>query len=193
MLEAIMAIALMAILAAIVVPILVTVDNTQRVTSSFVVMNAIAFAEANFHTAVTQYPGRISHLGTQVLSTDTTDCSGIAPSNAAVTYGNNQSKWINGGPFYYRAVSKAGGLPIGIGVINDQMLRTSNNTTAGTLDMVVPAVRLEDAEELNALQDGAAEANNADQSNTLGVVQWAAPDAANLVTVHFRVPVNNKC
>lgn len=191
--EAIMAIAVIAILAAIVVPVFASVKDTARVVGSVRVLRALAFSDTFFLANVTKYPGRVSHLGSQIASTDTSSCSGILPSNAAVTYGANNTKWPNNGPYYFRAVSKAGGLPIGIGVINDQMLRTSNNTTAGTLDLVIPAVRLEDADDLNDLVDGTAEANNADLSNTLGIVRWTAPTAGILVDVRYRVNVSNKC
>lgn len=192
-LEAIVAITIMAIVAAIVVPVSISSVEKVQVASALAVMRAVARGDTVFKTNVTQSPGRISQLGTQILTTDTSSCSGIAPSASAVTFGGNNTKWANAPPYFHRAVSKAGGLPIGIGVINDQMLRTTANNVAGTLDMVVPNVRLEDADAINDLADGTVEANNADLSNGLGIIRWAAPDNANLVVLRYRVGVNNSC
>ncbi len=188
-----MVVAILAILASVVVPVLATVKESEQVSGAFGKMQILQGAILTFKSNVTLYPGKLSHLGTQILSTDISSCSGIAPSASAVAYAGNNTKWANAGPYYYRAVSPTGGLPTGIGVINDQLLRTSANNAAGTLDMIVPLVRLEIANEVNVAAGEGAEVNNADLSNSAGTIQWDKPDAANLVTLRYKVSIINKC
>jgi hypothetical protein len=97
------------------------------------------------------------------------------------------------GPYVNRVSSKNGGFNTGIGVMNDRMVRTAANGTAGNLVITIPSVRLEDADGLNDLIDGTAEASNADLSNSLGAVQWSVPTSNLLVDLTYRWAITAPC
>ena len=180
----------MAVVGSLVIPALTSYLDHSRVASSAQTLQALSQSLFNFRTAVTQSPKRLSHLSTAILSTDTTSCTGVAPTTT-VLYGANASRWTPNGPYYDRAISKTG-FPLGIGTANDVLVRTSANTTAGFLNITIPSVSFNDAVELNNIVDGPADANQANRSNTTGAVEWGVP-VAEQVTVTYSVPVGKSC
>lgn len=188
--EIVIAVAVMAVVGSLVIPALTSYLDHSRVASSAQTLQALSQSLFNFRTAVTQSPKRLSHLSTAILSTDTTSCTGVAPTTT-VLYGANASRWTPNGPYYDRAISKTG-FPLGIGTANDVLVRTSANTTAGFLNITIPSVSFNDAVELNNIVDGPADANQANRSNTTGAVEWGVP-VAEQVTVTYSVPVGKSC
>lgn len=191
--EVIIAVAVMAVLGAVVVPAITGYLDRSRVQKSAVVLNDLANALVNFRTTVTDSPKRLSHLSTVIASADTTDCTGTSPTTFVAYGATNAPKWTTAGPYYPKAISKTG-FPLPIGIANDIVVRTSANTTAGFLKITIPNVGLSDANELNKLVDGPNDANAANQTNATGAVQWSTVPSSNLlVTVTYSVPVANSC
>lgn len=189
-LEVVVAIAVLATLAAVLVPGIANYLESQGISSTVTTLKSIAKADTTFKTAVTFYPKRISHLGALILTTDTTSCDGLGAATPTTLFGAKNTSWL--GPYFPRAVPKSG-LPVPLGVINDVQQRTSAGNAAGFIELAIPNVRFDDAERLNDLVDGTAEATNADQSNSLGIVQWAVPTSQGLVTLRYRVGVAATC
>ncbi len=200
LLEVIATLAVLSLLAGAVVPSTVAYRRKQDVIATAVILQNLSLGIAGMKsTTVNRYPYRLSHLGSPIrgsgtnnVNADTTSCSGIAPSTV-ITYTTAQATgWgaaVSGGPYSDRTIPVTG-RQTPIGTISDEMVRTSNNTTAGFLPLVIKGVATDDADELNAYID--ADANAADGSNILGKVQWAAP-VSGYVDVKYRVAVVNSC
>jgi type II secretory pathway pseudopilin PulG len=193
LIAAIALVAILAISAAVTIPVLVGIIDAQRAQDTLDDFRSIAKGDSAFFTFLGRLPGRISHLADPIASADSTTCNGIAPSASAVTYGGTTAgKWPNNAPYLYRA-SETTGFGTAIGVIDDIQYRETANNTAGAIDLVIAGARLEDAENLNDLADGTAEVTNADRSNTLGMVRWPAPTAENTVSLKYRVSFTAAC
>ena len=188
--EIIVTLAIAAILGGVLIPRIAGYVDGQRIDTTMATLNALAASIGKFRSTVTDYPGRLSDLSTPIANGDLTACNGVAPTTA-VTYGaTNGPKWTIFGPYYPKSISKTG-FPLPIGVANDQITRTSANTTAGQLVITIPNVTIDDARDLNTKMDGDADQVGGD--NTTGSIQYGVPPASKLVTVTFRVPAGNSC
>ncbi|MDQ6718263.1 MAG: type II secretion system GspH family protein [Gemmatimonadota bacterium] len=176
LLEVVATLAVLSILAAATVPSVVAYLTRQNIEKTAAILTDLSTSIAAFRVKIARYPFRISHLGSNILGTDTTSCSGIGPATPTTTYTNlTANKWgqTNGGPFNKRVIPTTG-FPTPIGTIIDTIYRTGNsNNAASSLPLIIRNVRFEDAEELNAFIDG--DADNGDRSNSAGLVQWSAP------------------
>lgn len=189
--EIVIAVAIMAVIGSLLIPVAASYLGRQNVAATANSLKEIAQDLFDFRTAITQSPKRLSHLSTPITALDTTSCTGTAPTTT-VLYATNSSKWTGKGPFYDRVISRTGWV-LPIGTANDVMVRTSNNTTAGFLNITIPSVSFEDAVELNTIMDGPSDANQVNRSNTTGGVQWGVPSAAEQVTLTYSIPVGNTC
>ena len=193
LLEVLVAIAIIGILGAIIVPTTVDRAQAQRVRETARDLNAI-------HAAVDAYEfggakaqlGRISFATVPPTTSDTTSCNGLQPVGGTMvtTYSASQAGSNWNGPYMNRVNSKEGGFVTGIGVMEDRLVRTTKNGTTGELIVTIPSVRFEDADALNDLMDG--DANNADLSNTLNDVRYGAPDEDLQVDLTYRFPMISK-
>lgn len=191
LLEVIATLAVISILAGAVVPSVVAAYSRRDIERTAVILSTLsASVTAMKASGVARYPYRISHLGSPIASTDTTSCSGVAPTTLSLYAGQAANWGINpAGPFFHRTIPVTG-FPTPLGVVEDIMVRTTNNTTAGLLPLVIRNVRIDDADELNAIVDG--DADNANGSNTLGKLIWAVP-VNGLVDIKYNITAANSC
>lgn len=191
MLEMVVAMAIIVVLGAVMVPSSIQYLREREVMATAATLNQLADSAKSFKTVITQYPGKLSHLGTKILTADLSSCSGIAPSpSSAVTYGaTNAAKWIN--PFW-NVVIPTQGFRLPIGTANDQMIRTSNNTTAGFLQIVIPDVPYDIALDLNAEMDGPNDPI-ASRSSTTGIIRYGVPSSQELVQLTYNIAVAKTC
>lgn len=185
--EIVVAIAIMAILGAIVVPSVGSYLDRKRVEDSAATLDSLRVAIGRFRTATTDYPGRLSHLTKRITTSDRTACNTAA--NTIVNYAS-QTGWDNNGPFWDRSIPRTG-VPLQIGTVRDSMHRTSTSVLPGAMVMTIPNVSIEDARELNLLEDGPLDADQANGSNTTGTVQFTLPSTSSTVT--YFIPVANSC
>lgn len=186
--EIVVALAIMTILGAIVLPSAGSYLDKKRVSESAATLDSLRMAIVRFRTATADYPGRLSHLSRLIRSTapaDLTACNTATPYVAASVTG-----WTNNGPFWNRSIPQTG-FVLPIGTVRDSMTRTSISTVAGTMVMTIPNVSIEDARELNLVEDGPQDLDQGDGSNTTGTVQFTAPSTSS--TVSYHIPVAASC
>jgi prepilin-type N-terminal cleavage/methylation domain-containing protein len=189
LLEVVAAVAVLSLLAAAAVPSLVayiTRKNIERTAAIFAELK-VGIDSMRVTSNVQVYPFRISHLGRPVLFTDTTSCSGIGPATPTTVYTSNQAVNQQGNIPYFRRTIPTTGFPTPIGTIIDTIYRTTAGGTPGLLPLIIRNVSFEDANELNAVIDGTADANQANRSNTTGTLTWAVP-VNELVDVAYNIP-----
>lgn len=195
LLEVIVAIAIVAILGAIVVPYAVGASETVRVTQTSNDLKAFRAANTAFASSASRQLGRVSFASINPTASDTTSCNGLQPvgGTAFVVYTAAQAgNWT--GPYMNRANSRQGGFVTGIGVIRDIVRRTSANGTAGDLVLMIPKVRLEDAQALNDLMDGDGGTGVTRQNNSAGTVRYPNANSQLLVdSVTYQFAVSNQC
>lgn len=190
--EAVIAAAILAVIGAAIVPSVVAYKTQQRIQNTANDLLAIGAAVQKFELTanVGKYPGRLSHLSTQyVLLTDSTSCRTTYNSAGATLAG-----WRVGGPYLDRVIPRTG-LQLGVGVAIDTLHRSSNATTVGYLNLIIPGVAYEDALLLNNVVDGPADPETAGNLNLKGAIRWfVAPSAPNnTVSLIFSMPIANTC
>ncbi|MEO7648771.1 MAG: hypothetical protein ABIV11_11160 [Gemmatimonadaceae bacterium] len=149
-----------------------------------------------FRTKVSTNPGRLSHLGTPITTSDSTPCSAYSNQEVNAWAGTPPS----GGP-YVNEVFPKGPFKIGtFGSAQDSLIR--NPPTQGGLQRfhflsyTITGVTRSDAVEINERIDGSADLNlHPDSlSNPTGTIQWNVPDAQGFVTVTYRMIIpKNTC
>jgi prepilin-type N-terminal cleavage/methylation domain-containing protein len=195
MAEVIVALAIMAVLGGILIPRIAGYLDSQRISSTATIVADLGTSISRFKTAVGYYPGALSQLTTPILAGapgtgDETDCHGSPGSK--VTYSSTQAtNWVNNGPgpYYTKAMVKAFGLQLPIGMADDRITRSSNNKTAGFISITVPNVSLYDARDLNTAVDGTTDVEGASSTNSVGTIRYTAPASTNLVSLTINFPV----
>ncbi|MBA3656756.1 MAG: hypothetical protein H0W69_05320 [Gemmatimonadaceae bacterium] len=187
-----MALAIMTILGAIVLPSVSSYLDREQVTESAATLDSLRVSIGRFRTATTDYPGRLSHLSKLIkitpLPADLTGCNTAANSPQTAYVAASVTGWLNNGPFWDRSIPRTG-FVLPIGTVRDSMTRTSVSTVAGTLVMTIPGVTIEDARELNLVEDGPLDVDQVDGSNTTGTVRFTLPASSSTVTYHIPVGV----
>ncbi len=182
----------MTILGAVVLPSFGSYLDTKRVSESAATLDSLRVSIGRFRTATADYPGRLSHLSRLIQSTapaDFTACN--RPANPAAAYiAASVTGWLTAGPFWDRSIPRTG-FVLPIGTMLDSMYRTSSSTVAGTMVMTIPNVTIEDARQLNLIEDGSTDVDQGDGSNTTGAVRFTAPSTSS--TVSYHIPVAASC
>lgn len=184
--EIVVALAIMTILGAIVLPSVGSYLDRKQVEESAATLDSLRVSIGRFRTATADYPGRLSHLSKLITTSDLTAC------NTPTVYVSPGSLtgWQNNGPFWDRDIERTG-FALPIGVIRDSMHRTSVSGVAGTMVMTIPNVSIEDARELNLVEDGPLDLDQGDGSNTTGAVRFTVPATSS--TVSYHIPVASTC
>ncbi len=200
MLEVIALVAVMAILGAVIIPSLFAGSSVRAVVSTKRTLDSLQADYVRFNNVIGSYPGFI-HMLSDSLMVETgppppleqTTCS-VAPTTIP---GNSADNYRNSGagPFFQRIMSPTGGLPVGIGIIDDAIpKRGGPSTTTFPLFFQIRGVTVSDGQALNDLVDTSAEADNADGSNTLGNIRYPIPSGDGTYTVvQFRFTGSNSC
>lgn len=189
LIEMVVAIAILVVLGSALVPSTVQYLQQKNVANTASRLDSLAVDIIQFKLAVTQYPGRLRQLSQPIVNADSTACNGVSPTTT-VLFGGNSTRWT--GPYSKQRFAPTG-LPLGIGVANDQLTRSSNNTTPGFIKITIPLVDFVDAKALNDYMDGQGDVNQANRSNTTGAIQWGVPNASDQVTLTFGVGANRTC
>lgn len=173
--EVVVAVAVVLILTAAVMPSLIGGLERTRVTNAATTLQAITDAMTRMRRDNQDWPGRLSHLSAPITTADVNVCGN--------TYAAGRvNNW--GGPYIDRVVP-ATGLNIAIGVIKDSVYRSQVTGNDGLLTMEIVGVSEEDALGLNTTVD-----NDGDVAGrTTGTVQWTTPDSEGRVTLFFYRPI----
>ena len=173
--EVLVAIAIMVMIAATIVPSVVGSIDRTRQDRAYVQFRSLAAAIDSFHLVghVGVYPRSLVYLSTAVTSTDQNSCGQVFGSTRA-------GGWK--GPYIDRIVPTSG-LPVFIGTAQNILIRTP--ATGGvnpTLTMRVDNVLLGDAEVLDIQIDVTA-------SSTAGNIRWGAVTNG-MVTLDYVRPIS---
>jgi type II secretory pathway pseudopilin PulG len=183
--EQVVALGIMMILGAAVVPHVIASVDRARVAEAVASLQEIVQATTDFNLDVRAandikpYPGKISHLTTAIAASTAgvTDICGLTYSTASA------SAWK--GPYVNRVVP-ATGVPISIGTAQDTFVQVLSGG-ATLLAIEVTAVTIEHAQEVNLAVDG----SEVTTPDALGTVRWtpAGGDAEGRVTLQYLRPV----
>jgi prepilin-type N-terminal cleavage/methylation domain-containing protein len=191
LLEVIVAVTVLAVLGAIVVPTAVGASEADRVRQTAADLLAIKAANDAYNLGGAKAQlGRISFASVQPQAGDTTSCNGLEPGGVVTVYTTAQAVTNYFGPYMNRANSKDGGFVTGIGIMNDRMVRTTASGTTGSMVITIPNVKLDEAKALNDFME--TDSPNANLSNTAGLVQYSIPSASLLVDLTYRFPMQAK-
>ena len=186
--EVAIAAVIIAIMAAVTAPSLVSFIDKERAQTTADKLSAIATGIAGFEAAIhtaagattDAYPGRISYLTNAITTTEFTTCHTTFTSTST-------TQWNTSGPFltFYIPV---GGLNTPLGIIQDSMIRTPSSTgpTAlpGTLALHMTGVDASDAAMLDQVVDGG-------DGGSAGVVQYTV--SGTTADVRYLLPILGKC
>lgn len=172
--EVIVATAIVAMLSAIVVPVVAEQIERRRVDSAITTLKALADAATAFRANVGMNPGHLVQLSTPITSADLNSC-GIPYTTAAVNL------WE--GPYFISQLLLASGLPLSednLGRVQNLLVRTpAGVATPGSLAFPVTNIPLDKVTEINAAVDG-------DLGATSGRVRWTT----NADTLFYHVAIN---
>jgi type II secretory pathway pseudopilin PulG len=178
MTEIAVALVIIAIMVAVIVPSLTTRLNQAKITTLQTTLDNVLTGIRNYKTNVTRYPQRLQQLSFVPNS--------FAPNDICGTSIVTSSSWR--GPYISLQIdpttasnANPRGLPIGDYIANDLLVRSpTTSTTPGRIDVVVPGVIQTDWQSLNNAVDGVTGnvpplAANGD--DTSGTVHWSSTAA----------------
>jgi prepilin-type N-terminal cleavage/methylation domain-containing protein len=183
MLEMVVAMAILVVLAAVVVPSTAQYSRDKEIQTTAATFNELADSIKSFKTVVTMYPGKLSQLTTKVAPTG--DLNGCGAAFGTTPAG----KWIN--PFW-DALIPTQGFKLPIGVANDQLTRTTGTGVAGLLQITVPNVPYDVALDLNTVMDGPNDPI-VNRSSTTGMIRYGVPNASELVSLTYSIGTAKTC
>lgn len=168
-------------MAAVVTPGLVGALEFQRIDQSANRLGRYDRAIGKFAVDVASNPGTIEQLTRQIVSSDSNSC-GSAYNNRQLTVDDGPWK----GPYVMRVVPSNGLLPLGIGTMQNRLIRdpaqAANRNDPGNLIIRVADVELRSARALDLRIDGAVD-------ETTGKVRWGVVDAESFVTLDYTIPI----
>jgi type II secretory pathway pseudopilin PulG len=178
MMEIAVALVIIAIMVAVIVPSLTTRLDQAKITTLQTTLDNVLTAIRNYKTNVTRYPQRLQQLSFAPNSFAPNDLCGTSIVTSSTLY----TKWR--GPYISLQIDPttashtASGLSIGDYVANDLLVRSpTTSTTPGRIDVVVPGLIQSDWQSLNDAVDGVSGnvpplAANGD--DTSGTVHWSS-------------------
>ena len=186
--EVAIAAVIIAIMAAVTAPSLVSFIDKERAQTTADKLSAIATGLAGFESAIhtgsastnNAYPGRISYLTNAITTAQFTTC------HTAFT-ATSTAQWSTSGPFltFYIPV---GGLNTPLGIIQDSVIRVPSSggpaASPGTVALHMTGVDANDAAMLDQVVDGG-------DGGSAGVVQYTITGTT--ADVRYLVPVLGKC
>jgi type II secretory pathway pseudopilin PulG len=162
LLEAIVGIAMLAIMAAAIVPLIVGAEDRLRAEATARELSLLESAIDRFREMVARYPKQLAHLTEPLVVGDANSC-GTAYSSG------ERTKWsdddVKHGPWFNdRMIVKSFGFPTGVGFVRDSTTRSGDNLIISITD-VAEAQALD----LDAIVDGTVGAGP-----SLGEIRWGA-------------------
>lgn len=165
-----MALAIMFVLGALVVPSIIATVDRGRVEGAEDSLAAIREAITLFSDQVAEHPASLTQLVVPITGTDVDICG------EAYTAGE-QNRWA--GPYLDRALA-ASGVPVGVGTAANAFSVLPDASGIDYLQIVVQDVLVEDAEALDFRIDAGDGADS-------GALRWAAA-SPDFVTAHYLIP-----
>lgn len=179
MIEVVVATAIIAVLSAVMFPVIAEQIERRRVDSAVTTLKSLADAVTAFRVNVGMNPGRLVHLSAPITGTDLNSCGAPYGTPAA-------NAWA--GPYYTKQILVSTGLPLSednLGRVQNIFVRApAGVSTPGTLALQVTGIPLDKVTEIDAAVDG-------DGGLTTGRVRWTTPaDADGHVTMSYHVAIN---
>ena len=163
LLEAIVGIAMLAIMAAAIVPLIVGAEDRVRAEATARELGLLKSAIDRFRDRLGEYPKQLSHLTEPIIAgVDANSCGTTFSSGDASNWGNDDVK--HGPWFNDHMIVKTFGFPTGLGFVRDSTTRSGSNLIIWITD-----VSEAQALELDAIIDGAPGAGPA-----IGEIRWGA-------------------
>lgn len=170
--EVLVALAIMVILAATITPNIMGALDRARIERAATTLNAIVEAQASLEADTNHSAKFISQLGEAVASNDPDICD--------KNFTGQASNWA--GPYITR-IAPGTGLPVGIGIAQNQFLFTNQSGNQDLATIIVDDVTIEDARSLDLEVDGI-------EDGVTGSVRYGA--AVNgFVTLNYVFPIPN--
>jgi prepilin-type N-terminal cleavage/methylation domain-containing protein len=196
--EVVVSIAILAVLAAVVIPNGTRYLYDSRLRADAALLDSINIARNDFFKAIIKYPGRMSMLARQIHGNgfnagDSTSCNGTNGGTISWIGVADSSHWNGGlpptapahaGPYFGRPIPSTG-LQLSIGVAQDKLVRTSSNSVIGWQNIVIPAVSYADAIALDKIVDGD-DLQGPNRTDTAGTLRWATTPSGPRDTVTLR-------
>ena len=171
--EVLIAVAIIAVLAAVTVPVVFNKTRSSQVAALSQTMVGLSQGIAEFKRATTRYPKLLSSLTTQPLATDLDICSNqLLAANVAF--------WR--GPYASRAITTSGVL-VGDYTISNT-LRYASTAGIDSMFIDVPSVETAVVNDLESQFDAGA------ASGTTGTIQYTAP-VSGYSTLSYFIPINS--
>ena len=167
--EILVAMAILVVLGALLVPAIVGTVDRSRVESAEDSLEAIAEAILLFADRVNEYPASLTQLVVPISGADTDICG-------ATYTGGERNRWA--GPYLDRALPDTG-VPVGVGTADNALGVRADPSRIDYLQVVIREVVPEDARALDERIDGG-------DGPDAGALRWAA--GADLVTAYYLIP-----
>ena len=168
--EVLVALAIMVVLGALVVPSIVANVDRARIDAAEESLEGIADAVNLFADRVDEYPGTVTQLVVPITTGDADICGD--------TYNNGEvNRWA--GPYLNRSVPSAG-LPISIGTVQNAFTTLADPSGIDYLRPGVDSVLTEDAEALDRRVDGGDGASG-------GTIRWS-DIGGGFTTTYYLIP-----
>ena len=190
--EVAVAAALVAMLAAVTSPYLVSFLDRQRAQKTADKLASIATGIGTFHALVLQggvntgaYPGFVSQLDTLITATSVASHNSCGSANVAANQFTAAAvtAWSTYGPFVTFYLPKTG-LQTPLGIVQDSMVRSNTNGTVGTLAIEMLNADSADAVMLDRVVDGG-------DGGLTGILRYTI--TSSLAHIQYLVPVGAKC
>jgi prepilin-type N-terminal cleavage/methylation domain-containing protein len=177
LMETMVSIAVMVTVSAVVVPSVNDAVSTMRINEAQSSLNGWEQAVTAFKADVKHYPGTNTQMTRMLIDSDRTGSGGGYPPG-------HSKNWS--GP-YIQAIIPAGGLPISVGVVRDQL---GCDEDESQLILYIDGVRVKDAAALNDAMDGELDRNGSPPYlvSSTGRLRYSAAANATVTTVEFRTP-----
>lgn len=167
--EVMVAVAIVAILASVAVPNLISLIDTRRVASTKASLDSLEAGVRRFQLSILRYPSALNHL-TDPISTNGAN-SRTSCTNPALNYVvSGATRWTSSGPYFSKPIA-TDGYPTSIGIVNNTLVRSPSTTAGtngplGTLAINIPGVRTDDIDALELLYETA--------NSSTGQIRWSA-------------------
>lgn len=185
--------AIVAMLAAVTVPYLVSFLDKQRVQTTAdrlaELSTGIAAFAAGVHTAAAAntntYPGTLSELTSQIVLNSAATHNSCGSGAIGFFNAHAVSDWSTNGPFLNFFVP-VGGIHTPMGIVADSLVRAPLSATAGLLFIRMMAVDTADANMLDLVIDGG-------DGGIAGTLRFTVNGVTHVADIQYLVPVGAKC
>lgn len=167
--EVMVLVAIIGTLASVAVPNMVSYYDQKRIAAAAEALNVLSTSIIDFQSDVGRYPGQLTQLTTQILSSDQNSCG-------STFSGGQVGNWRNRGPFSIYPITSDGFL-VKIGVADNELIRSGTSPVAILIN--VPDVKQQDADDLEDLVEPG------DNNINGGIVRRTAPNSEGLVTLQY--------